>query len=199
MKSEPFLWIHLAGIAAFPLFLQVAWVGLAIGDPLPLVWLEWLFLGTIVVVPILWMQWARPFDIFSLLFVALRPDRLTPEQLKILSLFKRPSHRLVTILGTVLFIAIVWQVYRFAPLADSIAGVFPRWRFLGLVIAGVALLLAHLFLQVPLSVLAVLLTNDRVWREIEPVAIERIPQLFTLFGIKVNRIALLPTELLKTD
>ena len=35
MKSEPFLWIHLAGLAALPIFLQIAWIGLAVGDPLP--------------------------------------------------------------------------------------------------------------------------------------------------------------------
>ncbi|MEG3436871.1 low-complexity tail membrane protein [Pannus brasiliensis CCIBt3594] len=188
MKSEPFLWIHLAGIAAFPLFLQIAWVGLAIGDPLPFFWPEWIFLIAIAVVPITWMQWARPFDIFSLLIVALKPDRLTPEQLKILSLFKRPRHRAITILGTVLFLAIVWQVYRYAPLAASVAGYFPQWRLLGLSIAAIALLLAHLFLQVPLSVLAVLVTNDRTWTEIEPVTVDRILQLFTLFGLKVNKI-----------
>jgi hypothetical protein len=188
MKSEPFLWIHLAGLAAFPLFLQVAWVGLAIADPLPLVWLEGIFLGAIALVPIIWMQWTRPFDIFSLLVIAIRPDRLTPDQLKILSLFKRPRHRLITILGTVLFLAIVWQVYRFAPLAASVADYFPQWRLLGLLIAGFALLLAHLFLQVPLSVLGVLVTNDRAWNEIEPISVDRIPQLFTLFGFKVNKI-----------
>lgn len=188
MKSEPFLWIHLAGIAAFPVFLQIAWVGLAIGDPLPFFWPEWIFFIAIAVVPIVWMQWTRPFDIFSLLIVALKPDRLTPEQLKILSLFKRPRHRLILILGTVLFLAIVWQMYRFAPLAASVAGYFPQWRLLGLSIAAIALSLAHLFLQVPLSVLAVLFTNDRTWTEIEPVAVDRIPQLFTLFGLKVNKI-----------
>ncbi|MDJ0546138.1 MAG: low-complexity tail membrane protein, partial [Microcystis sp. M53601_WE4] len=85
MKSEPFLWIHLAGLAALPIFLQIAWIGLAVGDPLPFLWLEWLFLGAIAIIPVFWMQWTKPFDIFSLLLVALKPSQLTPEQLKILS------------------------------------------------------------------------------------------------------------------
>ena len=33
-RSEPFLWIHLAGIAVAPLGLLVVWLALAIGDPL---------------------------------------------------------------------------------------------------------------------------------------------------------------------
>ena len=191
MKSEPFLWIHLAGLAAFPLFLQLAWVGLAVGDPLPLIWLEWLFLGAIAIIPIFWMQWTRPFDIFSLLVVALKPDQLTPEQLKILTLFKRPRHRLITLLGVALLILISLQVYQFAPLANSMASLLPQWRILGLLIAALALLLAHLFLQVPLSVLAVLLTREKTWTETEPLTVERIPELFTLLGIRVNKI--LPT------
>jgi hypothetical protein len=191
MKSEPFLWIHLAGLAAFPLFLQIAWVGLAVGDPLPFVWLEGLFLGAIAIVPIFWMQWTRPFDIFSLVIVSLKPDRLTAEQLKILALFKRPRHRLLTILGAALLILIAWQVYRFAPLAASVAAYLPQWRPIGLLIAGVALLLSHLFLQVPISVLGVLLTPEQTWMGIEPLAVDRVPQLFTLLGIRVNKI--LPT------
>jgi len=38
--TEPFLWIHLAGIAALPLALELVWLGLAVGDPILPVWLE---------------------------------------------------------------------------------------------------------------------------------------------------------------
>jgi hypothetical protein len=188
MKSEPFLWIHLAGLAALPIFLQIAWIGLAVGDPLPFLWLEWLFLGAIAIIPVFWMQWTKPFDIFSLLLVALKPSQLTPEQLKILSLFQRPRHRLLTLLGVILLILIAWPVYNFAPLAASVASYLPQWRILGLVIAGSALLLSHLFLQVPLSVLGVLATKDSDWTATEPLVVDRIPELFTLVGLKVNKI-----------
>ncbi|BBH42178.1 conserved membrane hypothetical protein [Microcystis aeruginosa PCC 9809] len=188
MKSEPFLWIHLAGLAALPIFLQIAWIGLAVGDPLPFLWLEWLFLGAIAIIPVFWMQWTKPFDIFSLLLVALKPSQLTPEQLKILSLFKRPRHRLLTLLGVVLLILITWPIYNFAPLAAAVAAYLPQWRLLGLVIAAIALLLSHLFLQVPLSVLGVLATKESDWTATEALVIERIPELFTIVGLKVDKI-----------
>ncbi|XTZ13067.1 MAG: low-complexity tail membrane protein, partial [cyanobacterium endosymbiont of Rhopalodia inflata] len=44
-RSEPFLWIHLAGIAVVPLSLQLVLLGLAVGDPFPLFWLELFIVG----------------------------------------------------------------------------------------------------------------------------------------------------------
>ncbi|PSF38982.1 low-complexity tail membrane protein [Aphanothece hegewaldii CCALA 016] len=190
-RSEPFLWIHLAGIAALPILLQIAWIGLAVGDPLPGYWLELIFLLVIAIAPISWMQWYKPFDIFSLLFVAQRPELLTPEQLKILSLFKRPKHRFITVLGTVLMIAGLWKIYQIAPIATPAAAFLPQWRIIGLLIASLAFLASHLFLQVPLSVLGVLFTKNEQWEKTEPIPVSNIAQSFTLLGIRVRKI--LPT------
>ncbi|MBR8831670.1 MAG: hypothetical protein N5P05_001111 [Chroococcopsis gigantea SAG 12.99] len=188
MRSEPFLWIHLAGIAAVPLFLQVAWLGLAIGSPLPLIWLEYIFLAAIAVIPVLWMQWSRPFDIFSLLVVALKPGNLTPEQLKILALFRTPKHKLITLLGAVLFLGLAYTIYQIAPLAASKVAFLPQWRLLGLSIAGVGFLSSHLFLQVPLGVLGVLSTKPEKFNTVEPIPAEVVPALFSVLGFKVNKI-----------
>lgn len=187
-RSEPFLWIHLAGIAAFPLLLQVAWLALAVGDPLPGYWLELIFLFGIAIAPIAWMQWYKPFDIFSLLFLALRPELLTPEQLRILSLFKKPRHRVITVIGTVIMAVSIWFLYRLAPIATPAAAFLPQWRIIGLLIAGFAFLASHLFLQVPLSVLGVLFTSNEQWEATEPMSVPNIAQSFTLLGIRVRKI-----------
>ena len=118
-RSEPFLWIHLAGIAVAPLTLQLVWLGLAVGDPLPLFWIELLIVGAFGVVPILWMQWNRPFDIFSLLLLAIRPDSLTPEQRKILTLFKTQKIRILSVITAVFLLGILWELYQFSPLGAS--------------------------------------------------------------------------------
>lgn len=190
-RSEPFLWIHLAGIAAFPILLQIAWLGLAVGDPLPGYWLEIVFLLVVAIAPIVLMQWHKPFDIFSLLVVALRPELLTPEQLKILSLFKRPKHRIITVFGTLMMVWLIWQLYHIAPIATPAAAFIPQWRILGLLIAGLAFLASHLFLQVPLSVLGVLLTPNEQWEKTEPMLVQNITESFTLLGVRVRKI--LPT------
>lgn len=186
--TEPFLWIHLAGLAALPLTLELVWLGLAVGDPLFPVWLELLFVAVIGIGPVLWMQLTRPFDIFSLLVFAIKPDRLTEEQRRLLSLFKTKTNKLVTIAATALLLWVLWQLYQVAPLPIGGVSVVPGWRIAGLLGAGLAFFGSHLFLQVPLSVLQVLLTREGEWQRTVPYPVEKIPQDFTVLGLRVNRI-----------
>ena len=65
--SEPFLWIHLSGVAALPIFLGLCLLGLAVSSPLLPVWLEMFLVAVAGIVPVLWMQRFRPFYIFSIL------------------------------------------------------------------------------------------------------------------------------------
>jgi hypothetical protein len=190
-RSEPFLWIHLAGIAIAPLSLQIVWLGLAVGDPLPFVWLELLFIVAIGILPVFWMQWQRPFDIFSLLFLALKPEKLTPPQKQILSLFKTRKQRILSLVVALGMSWILWQLYQLAPLAAIAASVLPQWRILGLLIAALAFLVSNLFVQVPVSVLGVLLTSEQQFSATEPYLVDKIPQQFTVPGLKVENI--LPT------
>ena len=50
-KAEPYLWIHLAGITVAPLTLQLAWLGLAIGNPFPFYGIELALLFAIAILP----------------------------------------------------------------------------------------------------------------------------------------------------
>jgi hypothetical protein len=190
-RSEPFLWIHLAGIAVAPLGLLMVWLALAIGDPLTPFWLELVFLTAIAVVPIFWMQWSRPFEIFSLLVIALRPDALTVEQRKILSLFKTTKQRVLALITALIMIGILWLIYQFAPIAALPVVNFPQVRILGLIIASLAFLVSNLFIQVPISVLGILLTKDEVFNLIDPLAPEQISQSLTVPGFRVKKIPLI--------
>ncbi|NEP12135.1 MAG: low-complexity tail membrane protein [Symploca sp. SIO2C1] len=186
--TEPFLWIHLAGLAALPLTLELIWFGLAAGNPILPVWLELLLVATIGIVPVLWMQLTHPFDIFSLLLVALKPEQLTQDQQKLLYLFKTKTNKVLTIAGTVLMLWILWQIYRIAPLAVTAASLIPGGHIVGLLGAGLAFLASNLFLQVPLSVAQVLLTKESEWQTTPAYPVEKIQQDFTIPGIKVNQI-----------
>lgn len=186
--TEPFLWIHLAGLAAFPLALELVWLGLAVGDPILPVWLEFFFVAAIGLSPILWMQLTRPFDIFSILIFSLKPEQLTQDQRRLLSLFKTKTNRVVTMVVAVFLVWVLWQIYRVAPVAAAVTPLAPRWHFLGLLGAGLAFLLCHLFLQVPLAVAQVLLTRESEFIAATPYPVEKIPQDFTVPGIRVNKI-----------
>lgn len=187
LRSEPFLWIHLAGVALFPALLGVTLIGLAIGDSFPY-FLELPLIGAIAIVPILLMQLNRPFDIFSILLFSLKPECLSDEQRKILSLFRTAKQKLVSAIAAGMMVLSLWLLYRLSPLAIDLAGFLPQWRILGLAIAAVAFLGSNLFLQVPLSVLLVLLTKEAKLAQIEPYPLEQIEQSFTIPGIKVGKI-----------
>jgi hypothetical protein len=193
-RSEPFLWIHLAGIAVAPFALWVVWLALAIAVPLTPYWLELLFLVGIGVVPILWMQWHKPFEIFSLLVVALRPEVLTLEQRKILSLFKQPRQRVLTILTALLMTGKLFGIYYFAPLASLPVLDLPQIRIAALGVAAIAFFVANLFVQVPVSVLGILLTSNSTYDQTHPIELSDIPQKLTLFGFRVKKIPFIPQE-----
>jgi len=186
--SEPFLWIHLAGLAALPIFLGLCWLGLAVGSPLLPVWLEVFLVGAAGIGPVLWMQWFRPFYIFSILVVAVKPQNLTNAQQRILAGFKSRLNQGLALFLAILLAVTLWQLYRFSPLVASVAPFPPQWRFAGLLLAAGAFLASNLFLQVPGSVLAVLLTPESKFAARQPHVLEKVGLDFTIAGWQVDRI-----------
>jgi len=191
-RNEPFLWIHLSGIAVAPIALLIVWLSLAIATPITPYWLELIILGIIGIIPILLMQWQKPFEIFSLLVVSLRPEVLTLEQRKILSLFKRPKQQFLALLTALLMAGKLYGIYYFAPLAALPVVNFPQVRLLALLVAAIAFLVANLFVQVPVSVLGILVTQNKVYEETTPINIEDIPKNLTVPGLRVRKIFFLP-------
>lgn len=186
--SDPYLWIHLAGVAVLPLTLELCLLGLAIGDPIfpPIV--ERLIVLTIGTVPIFLMQWQRPFYIFSVLLVAVRPEYLTIDQRRILKRFKTLGHQILTLIVAIGLGAILLWLYQVAPLVLQPAAQFPQWRSLGLLIASGGFLLSNLFLQVALSVLRVMLTKETEFALIDIYPIEQIRSNFSIFGWPLKQI-----------
>lgn len=192
-RSEPFLWIHLAGIATLPLWLELVWLGLAVGVPWPVSWLELLVVAAVGIVPVLGMQLVRPFDIFSILVVSLKPEQLTTEQRQILTLFKTNKQKLLSLSAAALMVFVLWQLYRLAPLAAGAASIVPQWRILGLLLATSAFLASNLFLQVPVSVLGVLTNSKQQFAVTDPYPLEQIEKKFTIPGLEAKQI--LPVQI----
>jgi hypothetical protein len=140
------------------------------------------------IVPVLWMQWFRPFYIFSILVVAVKPQNLTSVQQQILTRFKTKLNQGIALFVAVLLAVILWQLYRLAPLAASVAPFPPSWRWAGLLLAVAAFLASNLFLQVSASVMAVLLTPESEFAATKPHVLEKIRQDFTIAGWQVDRL-----------
>ena len=189
-RSEPFLWIHLSGIVALPLFLLVVWLGLGFED---YSWLDLLLVAIIGIFPVLWMQLLRPFNIFSVLVVSLKPEQLTKKQRQILALFQSKRQKLLSIVAAAFMGLIVWQIYNHASLAISLNPLVSSGKWVNLAIASVAFLLSNLFLQVPMSVLGIFFYNSEQLTATEPVSVAQVSGEFTSVGFQVNQI--LPTVL----
>ncbi|NJR40239.1 MAG: low-complexity tail membrane protein [Leptolyngbyaceae cyanobacterium CSU_1_4] len=186
-RSDPYLWVHLAGVAAVPIFLELCLLGLGMGRFLMPVWFELLFVGGVGILPILWMQWQQPFYIFSLLLFALRPAQLSEDQRKLLGLFQSPVHQFLSVGVAVLMAGVLWRFYEVAPIANGL--LFPEaTRGTGLLVAAIAFFFANLFLQVPASVLRVLLVREGIFAATVPYPVEQISAAFTVVGFRVEKI-----------
>lgn len=185
--SDPYLWVHLAGIAAVPIFLELCLIGLAASQTVLPAGLVFLLVAVVGISPILWMQWHRPFSIFSLVVLALKPSELTEMQRQILQRFKAPVARVVAVAVAILAFLILWQLTQWLPFHAPILNVSGGWLG-GLVLAAGAFLLSNLFLQVPASALTVLLTPERQIAAATPYPVAQIPADFTLIGLQVKQI-----------
>ncbi|MDX2242045.1 MAG: low-complexity tail membrane protein [Leptolyngbyaceae cyanobacterium bins.302] len=186
--SDPYLWIHLAGLATLPIWLELCLLGLSVGDPVLPIWLELFLVGVVGIAPIVWMQWQRPFNIFSLLGVALKPQRLTEEQRKLLTLFTVQRNQFLAIAVALVLALALQKLYFIAPIAAPITPFAAVGRFGGLLIAAIAFLGANLFTQVPVAVLSVLFTSEATFAATLPFAVDQIPQRFTALGLPVDQI-----------
>lgn len=186
--SDPYLWIHLAGLATLPIWLEFCLLALAVGDPILPPWLELFLVAGIGITPILWMQWVRPFDIYSLLAVSLQPEQLDEDQRKLLTLFTAPRNRVLAIAVPVLLAIALQKLYWIAPIAAAVTPFAGAGRVGALLLAAIAFLGANLFTQVPVAVLSVLFTSETTFAATLPFAPDQIRQSFTLLGFPVNQI-----------
>lgn len=186
--SDPYLWLHLAGLAVLPLWLEVCLLGLAVGNPILPVWLELGLVGGLGILPILWMQLQRPFCIFSLVAVVVKPTQLTEMQRKLLTLFKMGRNQVLAIAVAIVMALILRQLYVYAPIAAEITPFRLESRWVGLLVAVIAFLQANLFIQVPVSVVSVLFAGETAFAAAPPYPPEQVRPNFTLLGLPLNRI-----------
>ncbi|MBW4539785.1 MAG: low-complexity tail membrane protein [Myxacorys chilensis ATA2-1-KO14] len=186
--SDPYLWIHLAGVAGVPASLLLCLLGFAAGDPAVATWFELSIVLVLGIVPIAWMQWQKPFYIFSLLAVSIRLENLTEDQRRILTLFRTRRSPIWIGGGAVLLVILLNQIYNIAPIAANLTPISPSLRGVGLLLAAIGFFAANLFLQVPLSVLRVMLASESEFAAAPPFVLDQIPPNFSVIGVRVNQI-----------
>ncbi|NJM48635.1 MAG: low-complexity tail membrane protein [Alkalinema sp. RU_4_3] len=183
--SDPYLWVHVAGAATLPLWLFACLLGLAAGDPILPMGVEAFLVAVLGAAPVVWMQLKRPYSLYSLLAVTLKLEKLSEDQLRVLTWLKAGNPLVVA--GAAALLCLVLKLISDGTAIAAASTPIPN-HFLGLIVAIVAFLGANLFLQVPLSALQVLLKSDAVFGAIDPYANGRILSDFTVLGIKIDKI-----------
>lgn len=170
-----------------PLWLALCGLGLAVGTPT----FPGVEQGAIIllgVLPIALMQLLRPFCIFSLMALALKPSSLTTTQRQTLSLFRRWQVRWWAVVVPVPLIWLLLQLYPQAIVMSDLTPFVAWGRLGGVAVAGGSFFMANLFLQVPISVLAVLATGDRTFASANPYPFDRVSQDFTQVGLPLKQL-----------
>lgn len=186
--QDPYLWVHLIGLAAVPLWLDICLLGLAAGTPRLPVWTEMAFLIGVGVLPVLWMQLRKPFCIFCLVLLSLKPNRLSDERRQLLRVFQGLPVKIVAALVPLPLVWILWKLYLLAPIASGFTPFASSGRAVGLGVAAITFLLANLFVQVPASVGVALLYSPQAMSKLPPCPVEQVRRAFTLVGLPVNGI-----------
>ncbi len=187
-RRDPYLWVHLSGLAAVPLAMGLCLLSLAVEKTFLPGPLQYLAIAVIGIGPVLWMQLQRPFSIFSLLAAALKPEALSEDQRRILGWFRTPLSQAVAIATALLMLVLFTQLVRLAPSLSSLTPLNGVSPFNVLLLAAGSFLAANLFAQVPAAVLRVILLSPARFEAGAPYPTDSIRQDFTLLGLRLSRI-----------
>jgi len=190
LQQNRYLWVHLAALALVPLLLDFCLVGLAsarsaFGYPTAYGFQFWL-VALIGIAPPLWMQIARPFYVFALPPVALRPEALTQEQKRCLTVLT--SWQIKALAGVVAVVS-VWllaQLYEKAALITNQA--IPLMSpAAGLVSVVVGFFWVCALAQISVSAGRSLLISPAALKRVEPYEGD-IAANFLIAGVRVKRL-----------
>jgi hypothetical protein len=199
-KTESFLLIHVALLAAVPLVMVLCMMGLAVGDPVFPGWLETLVLGLPPIGLTVWIQWQKPLYPFSLWIFAKPAAELSDSQRRVLSVLRRRINgwytgAWVAVVAGVFLYVVFRQIYITAPLAADIAPFPPVLRLIGILWAEVFFLIGNLLLQMGSAAARVMLLPPSEFNSLAPYEKDRISKDFTIVGMRSPNLLAFATEL----
>ena len=191
LQQSRYLWVHLVGLAAVPLLLDICLAGLASASPAfnyPTAGsLQFWAIALLGIIPTLWMQLARPFYIFSLPPLALKPNELTEDQRRCLQLLKTLQMKILAAITAGFSGWVLWWLYGRSPQITPV-----MTPTAGLISAAVSFFFICAFLQIAVSVGRSILVGPDTLRRVVPVEESAIAGNFLILGLRVKKI--LPTD-----
>jgi hypothetical protein len=181
-RRDPFLWFHVAAIAAVPLTLVLSMLGLAVGDPVFPGWLEIFLLGLPPIALSVWLQYSQPIFPYSLWVMHRPADKLADNQLKVLSLQKSYVTGWVAIVVGVFLYVVFRQLYISAPLAAGMTFLPSALRLVGVLWAVVFFAISALLLQVGVAAARILIMPVTEFMAAEPFDPANVGRGFFVIG-----------------
>jgi hypothetical protein len=181
-KSEPFLWFHVALLAAVPLTLILGMLGLGVGDPVLPEWFEITVLGLPAIALPIMLQWWKPLSPLSLWLFA-KPLELTDEnERRVLAVVKDFKTVLVAIALGVVIDAIFCKMYSAAPIVANVLPLPNGLRILGVIWWLGFFLISNFLIQAGAVAIRVLLLSEADLNQLTPLPLENINSTFTSLG-----------------
>ncbi len=192
VQQNRYLWVHFVGLAAVPLLLDICLAGLASAGPAfdyPTAGsLQFWAIALLGIIPTLWMQLAKPFYIFSLPPLALKPTELSEDQRRCLQLLKTLQMKVLAVLTAGFAGWLLWWLYGRSPQITPV-----MTPTAGLVSAAITFFLVCAFLQIAVSAGRSILVGPDTLKRVVPVEESAIASNFLILGLRVKKI--LPTEI----
>ncbi len=191
LQQNRYLWVHLVGLAAVPVLLDICLAGLASAGPAfdyPTAGsFQFWAIALLGIVPPLWMQLTRPFYIFSLPPLALKPNELSEDQRRCLQLLKTLQMKVLAVITAGLSGWVLWWLYGRSPQITPV-----MTPAAGLISAAIAFFFVCAFLQIAVSAGRSILVGPDTLKRVVPVEESAIAADFLILGLRVKKI--LPTE-----
>lgn len=190
VQQNRYLWIHFAAMAIVPLLLDICLAGLASAGPAfdypGAFGLQFWAIALFGIVPSLWMQIAKPFYMFSLPPVALKPSVLTEDQRRCLTALK--SWQMKVLAGVTAGLLLWTLTWLYAESPRVLPTMTPT---VGLINAAVSFFFVCLFFQISAAAARAILVSPTALKRVAAYEESAIAADFLILGIRVK--SLLPT------
>lgn len=188
MVFDPYLWLHLVGLATLPLTLALVAIALAWGIPLPFATAELILIVLIGGVPVWVLQILRPWQPFGFLFFQIPPERMDERQKQILRLIQGTRQPVLNVVGAVFMVILLWQLAHYAPLATGMSEGFWQWRLIGLGLAIAGFFLGNVSLQMSLTLLPALFQSEKTVKAMDQHPNVSIRRDFACWGLPMGQL-----------
>ncbi|MEL6489880.1 MAG: low-complexity tail membrane protein [Cyanobacteria bacterium J06621_3] len=183
LQQNRYLWVHVVSLAAVPLLLDVCLAGLASAGPALAFGGQFWAIALLGVVPALAMQWLKPFYVFSIPPLALKPAALSEDQRRCLTIFKSWQIKALAVVVAFFSVWVLGKVYGMLPQVSPL--LTPK---AGLICGAIAFFFAATFMQISVSAIRALLIGPEALKRVQMVEERAIASDFLILGIPVKKL-----------